>query len=338
MKITAKLKAGFLCVLSALLVACSTPNPTTTEIFSLDTLISVTSYSANEAELEEAKKEIYALENLLSATKADSDISKINSANGKWVVVEKETFELIKKAVEISENTGGRFDVTVFPAVRLWGFTTDNYKVPTSKELEEVKKTIDYNNIELDSKTNSIRLLNGAQIDLGAIAKGYIADKTAELLKTQGEDGVLLNFGGNVRALGTKPDGKKWVVGIKKPEHSSYFAKLSVGEGTVSTAGGYQRFFEENGEKYHHILDPKTAAPSDSGALSVSVVGADGAVCDALATAIYVGGSESVRDIMAKYTDYSVVLLESKKVYVSKSIIEDFTLTDGNTYLEIVEI
>ncbi|MDO4419715.1 MAG: FAD:protein FMN transferase [Ruminococcus sp.] len=305
------------------------------ELYALDTIITMSVYSDNTEAIDFAENEIKRLESLLSVTNSDSDVNKINDSAGSFVRVSDECFELIKTAKEVSKATSGFFDVTVYPAVKLWGFTSSIYKVPTDSELLEVKSLIDYNKIEIDESTKSIRIPEGASLDLGGIAKGFIADKAAEALQNQGVESALLNFGGNIRLIGSKPQGESFKIGIKAPFKEGYFAILKAKDITASTAGGYERYFEENGKRYHHILNPFTASPAESNVLSATVIGKSGEVCDALSTAAFVMGTEGIGDLTSKYEDYSFIILTEECVYVSKAIFDAFELTEGFKTLKI---
>lgn len=327
----------FLVLISTLLFAgCKAEAPLLEEeLYALDTVITMSVYSDNNDAVNAAKSEILRLQRLLSVTDKNSDIYKINSSSDIFVNVSSECFELIKTAVEVSENSGGNFDITVYPAVELWGFTTSSYKVPAQSELLEVKALIGYNNIELDESSESVKIPKGTRLDLGGIAKGYIADKAAEVLKEHGVDSALLNFGGNIRLIGKKPTGESFKIGIKAPFAEGYFAILKAEDVTASTAGGYERYFEENGKRYHHILNPFTASPAESDVISATVIGEKGEVCDALSTAAFVTGSDGISDLADKYTDFSFVLLTEDAVYVSESISDNFELTESYSNLEI---
>lgn len=318
------------------LTGCKAKAPLLTEeLYALDTIISFTVYSDNQEAVNSAKEEIKRLESLLSVTDENSDIYKINSNPDTFVKVQQETFDLIKTAISVSESSGGNFDITVYPAVKLWGFTTDDYKIPESSELLEVKEKIGYNNIVLDESTSSVKVPRGTELDLGGIAKGYIADKTAEVLTECGVTSALLNFGGNVRLVGSKPEDEVFKIGIKAPFKNGYFAILREEDVTVSTAGGYERFFEENGKKYHHILNPHTASPAETEVLSSTVVGEKGEICDALATASFVSGVEGISELLKAYPNYDFILLTDSSVFVTKRIFENISLTDNFKDLKI---
>jgi len=308
------------------------------ELYALDTLITLSVYSHNSEALKLAKAEIKRLEKLLSVTDKDSDVYKINLNCGTFVSVSDECFTLIKTAKEVSKAASGYFDITVYPAIKLWGFTTSEYQVPDENELLAVKEKIGYYNIELNESNKTVKIPQGSSIDLGAIAKGYIADKTAEMLINNGVTSALLNFGGNIKLIGSKPEGEDFKIGIKAPFTDSYFATLNVRDLTVSTSGDYERYFEKEGVMYHHILNPFTASPAESDIKSATVIGKKGELCDALSTAAFVLKSENITELSESYPDYSFVLLTDERVYVSENIADDFTLADDFRSFEITII
>ena len=310
----------------------------TEELYALDTIITINIYSGQQEAVSFAKTEISRLESLLSVTDTKSDVYRINSNPDEFISVSDECFELIRTAVRISDSTKGNFDITVYPAVLMWGFTTSEYKVPEQSEILDVKEKIGYNKITLDENSKSVKIPLGTSLDLGAIAKGYIADKAAQALVENGVTSALLNFGGNVRLIGTKPEGEDFKIGIKAPFSEGYFATLNAKDTTASTAGGYERYFEENGVRYHHILNPHTATPAESDILSATVIGDNGAVCDALATASFVTGSEDIKLISSAYPDYGFILLTENTVYLSEVLSDNFTLTEEYKNLQIIII
>lgn len=341
MKKLKSISALVLCVLifSGVVSGCkSQPAVIEEEIYALNTIINITVYDGSTESVDKAKKEIKRLEGLFSVTDENSDLSRVNSSPDVFVNVSEDTFNVIKTSTEVSENTNGIFDITVYPAVKIWGFTTDEYKVPEDSELAQVKKNIDYKKIELNETNQSVKVPNGMELDLGGIAKGYVADKAAEVLISNGVKSALLNFGGNIRLIGLKPDGSEYKIGIKAPFSDGYFAVLKANNTTISTAGGYERYFEENGKRYHHILNPSTASPAESDILSSTVVGNQGEVCDALATSVFIKGSEGIAELSEKYPDYGFIALTENAVYVSESLSDSLELTENyrNTEFNII--
>ena len=308
----------------------------TNQLFAMDTIIDVTIYGENaEKEIQKCSKELNRLEKLFSVNIESSDIAKINKANGEKVKVSKDTINVLKKAVEISNNTDGDFDITVFPIVKLYGFTTGKEAVPTQKEIDETIKLVNYKDIKIDGDT--VQLKKDMQIDLGGIAKGYTGEKLLEMLKNDGVSKAIISIGGNVQTVGSKSNTEDWKVGVQNPDDKSVLATLEVGETSVITSGAYQRNMTIDGKFYHHIIDPKTGKPSDSGLKSVTIINKDGTSGDALATALFVKGTkDAIEYAKDNVKNIEVVIIDEKNnIYVSVSLKDKFKLANENTNFNI---
>lgn len=267
-----------------------------TRIFAMDTVMSLTIYGEKDGPkeaLEEATAAVYQLQDQLSATDEDSEISLLDRAEGAWADLSPGTALLLSDALDLCELTDGALDLTAYPAVKAWGFTTGEYRVPGAKELEELVSRIDYSAVELDVENHRARLPQGMELDLGAVAKGYAADKLVQIMEGRGVTSALLDLGqSTIQAVGGKPDGAPWRIGIQDPAGDGYLGVLELKDQGMGTSGGYQRYFEQGGMRYWHIIDPETAAPARSGLASVTVVSPSGLVCDGLSTALFVMGLE----------------------------------------------
>ncbi|MBQ8000051.1 MAG: FAD:protein FMN transferase [Ruminococcus sp.] len=307
------------------------------QIFALDTVIDITAYGENaEDAVSAAKDEVYRLEKLLSVTDAGSDIYRINTSQGEAVKINNETLELIEKSLLMSDATEGNFDITMYNVIKLWGFTTGEYKVPDESEIADALANIGNDKITLQDG-NCITVSQGTELDLGGIAKGYIADKAAEVMISAEADYGLISLGGNIRTVGEKPTGELWKVGIRHPEDSGYFITLSTEEGSVITSGAYQRNFTQDGVTYHHIIDPDSGKPSASDAVSVTIIGSDGAMCDALSTAVFVGGTEYADRLYQQNGNFEYVILSDDNcVYASKGLEGRLELADDYKDLQII--
>ena len=283
------------------------------EIFAMDTIMKLTIYGENaEKALTQAENLITLYDNIFSVTNPESDVSKINNAKGNIVTVSEETYDLVQKSLEISEQTEGLFDISIYPLVKLWGFTTEHHKVPDEDDIQLATQKVNYKNIELLPE-NQIRIGEDMEIDFGAVAKGYLSQQIIELLKEQGISSAIVSLGGNVQALGKKEDGKFFVVGITDPgDGSSIFGTLSVENKAVITSGIYQRYFEENGKKYHHIIDKRTGMPADNNLASVTVIAENGIMADALATALLVMGENEAKEYVKSHKDIEIILIDKK--------------------------
>lgn len=253
----------------------------TTTFFAMDTIMELSVYG-NEKVLSAAEKRVAALEKLFSVTDPDSEIYALNH-NGASEL-SGDTAACLADGLDLCRRTGGALDLSVYPVERAWGFTTGNYRIPSEQELSALLPLVDYSRIPFDKAV--ISLDQGMEIDLGGIAKGYTGDQLLQLFRENGVSSALINLGGNIQAVGAKPDGTPWRIGIQDPFGDGYLGTLDAVNQAVITSGGYERYFEENGQVYWHIIDPSTGYPAKSGLLSVTVVGEQGVLCDGLSTAL----------------------------------------------------
>ncbi len=320
------------------LCGCSAKNTTsyTSQIFALDTVIDITAYGDNaQKAVSAAINEIYRLEKLFSVTNENSEIYKLNASGDKEITLSNETSNLLQKAKSLSKTTQGKFDITIYPVLKLWGFTEKDYHIPSDSEITNALSVVGSENLVL-SENNAATLLNNAQVDLGGIAKGFIADKAAQAMKNAGCTSGLISLGGNIRTVGEKFSGETWNIGIRHPDSKGYFATVNTEECSVITSGAYQRNFTENGITYHHIIDPETGKPSDSDAASVTIIGKDGAMCDALSTAIFIGGSEYAEDLRTAKTDFEyIILTKENKVNASKSLEGKLNISEDFSEIQV---
>lgn len=231
--------------------------------------------------------------------------------------------------MQVSEKTNGAFDITIYPLMELWGFTTKNYRVPESSEIAEALKGVSYTNVSVNGQ--QVALTGGSSIDLGGIAKGYTSSRVIQIMKDCGIEHAIVNLGGNVQVLGTKTDGSDWRVAIQNPaSENSYLGILSTKDKAVITSGGYERYFEQDGQVYHHIIDTQTGYPSDSDLTSVTIVYSDGTTADALSTALFAMGLDGAKELYRSGDiDFDMILFDGSRVYVSEGIASGFS-TDMN--------
>ncbi|MDO4157298.1 MAG: FAD:protein FMN transferase [Oscillospiraceae bacterium] len=262
--------------------------PQSRSFFAMDTYMTITVYGENaETALNQAEERVTELEKMWSVTDESSEIYAVNHSGGASVAVSEETAELLDFSLEISKATNGALDCTMYPILTEWGFTTSNYKVPTDEKISELLENTGYEKIRLDG--NSVAIPENMQIDLGAVGKGYTGDLVTEVLKENGIESALLDLSGNIQTIGTKTDGTDWKLGLRSPFDEGSFATLEVSDCAVITSGGYERYFVgDDGETYWHILDPETGKPAHSGLVSVTIVGKEGRLCDALSTSLFV--------------------------------------------------
>ena len=295
------MKRLILCLFALLLLSGCRAKETahSASFFACDTVVTVTAYAPQET-VDATARVCADYEAILSKTVEGSDVWNLNRAKGAPVEVHPETAALLRLAVEIGTESEGAFDATIAPVSALWDFSADP-ALPDEAALQQAAARVDYRNISIDG--NTVTLQNDAEIDLGGIAKGYIADRVAESLRGQGVASACINMGGNVVVIGTKPDGSPWSIGVRDPngtaDQSAEVLKLS--DAAVVTSGTYERYFELDGVRYHHILDPNTGMPVQNGLASVTIIGTESALCDALSTACFVLGEEKSRPLLERY-------------------------------------
>ena len=318
-------RAGALALLVLLLLplcGCA-PQADTREIFAMDTVMELTVYGSGAADRTRETAELLSgLEAKLSVTRADSEVARLNA--DKTVDLSKETAELLRRSLRLRDETGGALEPFLYPLTRLWGFTTGDYRVPSDAEIAETLAGIRGGSYTLEGDTAS---LHGLALDFGAVAKGYAGQLAAERLRAAGVSSAILSLGGNVQTVGLKPDGSLWNVAIRDPEDpEGYLGVLAVGETAVVTSGGYQRYFEEDGVRYIHILDPETGRPADAGLSSVTIVSADGLLADGLSTALYVLGLDRAEALWRDRSDFEAVLVaKDGAIYVTAGLAEAFS-------------
>jgi thiamine biosynthesis lipoprotein len=248
-----------------------------------------------------ARKEFLRLENLFSVYRRHSEISRLAQSAGRApIAVSDDTRRILELSKRYGELSGGAFDVTVGPLVRLWGFGADSHHaVPDPARIEETKKLVDFRRIEL--KGGSAYLPEDMRVDLGGIGKGYAVDSAYDILRAGGTGAVLIDLGGNIRVMGQARPGEAWTVGVRNPyDRELVLGKIGLRDGmAVATSGNYERFVEMAGRRYSHIIDPRTGYPSE-GMAAVTVVCPDATMTDAMSTSLFVLGMEAGREMMRK--------------------------------------
>ncbi len=278
------------------LAGCKNTKPVQETVFAMDTVMDLQIWGA---EADSAAKSISSLllrlDNTWSAAKEDSLISQLNRKES--VSLTREQAELLEDVQVLNKETNGAFDPRLLSVSKAWGFYEKDHRIPTEETLSSA--------------------LSDPKWDLGAVMKGYAGDQAVAILEETDVDGAILNFGGNIQTFGQKADGTPWQIGIQNPRGNNYVGIVSiVGTCAVVTSGDYQRYFEKDGVRYHHIIDPKTGYPADSGLASVTVICKNGKTADALSTALFVMGLEAAKDFWQERDDFQAV----------------FITTDGSVY------
>ena len=305
------------------------------ELYAMDTVMSLTAYGAHAKEaLEAAETEISRLDKLLSISSESSDIYQVNQ-NGSGELSE-DTRELLASALEYFQETDGVFDCTIEPIMEAWGFTTHDYRVPDSSELSGLLPLVDASAVFLNG--DQVNLPSGVRLDLGGIAKGFTSSRVMDIFAQNGVTSGIISLGGNVQTLGRKPDGSLWRVGIQDPGNlNSMFAVVEVADEAVITSGAYQRYFEQDGVRYHHIIDPRTGYPADSGLTSVTIISPDGTLADALSTSLFIMGPEKAAAFWQQHKDKfdAIMMTDDGTVLVTSGLADRCQIT-GSGKVEVV--
>ena len=256
--------------------------------------------------------EITRVDNLMSVYKPESQLSLINAGSGAMPVkADPEVIDCIEKSVRVSELTGGSFDTTVGPLVKLWKIGSDAAHVPDAADIDRAKALVDYRKIVIDRAAGTVFLKQkGMSVDLGGIAKGYSADRAVEALKKAGIRGAVVSVAGDIKAFGTRPDGKPWKVGVQHPrDKSAVIAEVALKDEAVSTSGDYERYFRKAGKRYSHIIDPRTGYPVQKGLISVTVVAKESWSADAMGK-LFVLGPEEAYQLALAHPEIEVLMVD----------------------------
>lgn len=273
--------------------------------------------------IDSAFKEIYRLEKLMNRYDPNSQLSKVNQLAAKEPVkIDKDLFDIIQQSVEYSKKTAGAFDITVAPLVDLWKACAEANSMPTDGQLAEVKGTVGYDKLLLDANDFSVRFtIQGVSLDLGAIAKGFAADKAVEEMKKGGAVGGLIDIGGQIGCFGLTEKKGKWIIGIRAPakaDDNETIAKLSLTDMAVATSGDYERFYKIGARRFSHIFNPVTQKSADD-LSSVTIIALDGTAADALATAVSVLGAEKGLELIEKTESTEALIIKTASQEIIKS-------------------
>lgn len=329
----------FLAVLLLLLTALSGCGRTDLEaqeaensFFAMNTYMTFTAYGEQaEDALADARARVEEVEALWSVTDEGSEIYRANHSGGEPVNVSEETAELVSFALEMAEKTDGALEPTIYPVLRAWGFTTDTKQVPSQEEIDALLEDVGHEKITLDGTLLTVP--EGMELDLGAVGKGYAGDLAAEAVRARGIECAILSLGGNIQAVGSRPDGTDWRVGLRSPWEDGTLGVLRVSDQAVVTSGGYENYFEdEDGNVYWHILDPETGYPAKSGLLSVTIICQQGRLGDALSTALFVMGPQKAEEYWRENGDFEMILVtEEGEILITEGVADHFTLSEGRT-------
>lgn len=283
------------------------------------------------------QSEIEILEHLLSRFIPESDICRINQSSGIQAErIAPETVDILIQALNFSRLSAGCFDITIGPLVSLWRNCHSTLQPPAPQAISRILDLISHNDLVVDSSAGSATLIrHGQSIDLGGIGKGYAADRMMEIYREFGIISAFSNLGGNVIALGTKPDGSPWRIGIQHPRNANrLIGSVRVKDRAVVTSGDYQRFFTDNkGNRYHHILDPRTGYPVESGLTSVTVISSSALSADALSTILFVTGMDKGQEYLRNFPGTDAIFVDEESNIVITPGLDGYFLPNfGMTY------
>lgn len=270
------------------------------------------------------------IEQVFSVRIADSALSQVNQSAGiSPVTVPQEVIYVLQEALRIAEKTDGAFDPTIGPLVDLWDIGGDNSQVPSQEAIERAISLVDWRLVELDVEASTVFLpKEGMALDLGGIAKGFAADQLVAMAQEAGVQRALFDLGGNIYAFGTKEDGTPWRVGVKNPKNPAAEPALAIAvkDSSIVTSGMYERFFEQNDIRYHHILNPATGFPVWNDVQSVTIVCKSSMLADALSTSVFILGQKKGLQLLEAEDAEGVIIATDNKVYPTSGMTNQLTV------------
>lgn len=317
----------FVLTIVLFITSCRYNQEYTDTFFTMDTPMTVTAYGRNSKEaVIKSVSYINKLDGLFSKTLNQSEISMANNRKGSAHTFSSTVFTLIEKSVEYSENTDGAFDITLGRLADLWDVKAENPEIPAKSDIEEALKNTGYKNIIANQ--NFVVFKNSCTLDMGGIVKGYAADGVNKIFDDYGIKSGIINLGGNVYAKGKKSDGTFWKIGIRDPRsdnENDIIGYIEAKDTAVVTSGDYQRYFEKDNIRYHHIIDPKTGYPAKSDLMSATIMCSSSTMADAYSTAVFVMGREKGADFCKKQGIDYILITKEKEILVSDNIKKSFT-------------
>ncbi len=301
-----------------------------TDVYAMNTAMNLKASGGDaRAALIAASEKLYELDQMLSVTNENSQISRLNRRETNTAAGD--VRRILQRSLELSSLTGGSFDMTIYPVVKAWGFTTGEYRVPSETEISGLLPHVGSQLVSLTDHGDHATVIfsdQETQLDVGGIAKGYASDLVYDLFREHDVASAIVTLGGNIIAYGEKSDDSPWKVAIEDPfGNGSYAGILSVRNRFVITSGGYQRYFEEDGTRYIHIMDPSTGRPVDGDLASVTIVSTDGAAADALSTALFTMGREKALEFWrnSESPEFEAVLItQDQHVYLTEGIADNY--------------
>ena len=329
--------AVLLCLAGILaLTACGSSAQVQKQVIAMDTVMTLTAYGKNaSAGVDAATSVIQSMNADLDPEIPTSTTYAINHANGSAVVVNAQTAKMLSTAKAVYEQSDGALDLSLYPVIKIWGFTNGHYYVPTFDELAMKLAQKGFDKMVLTSypATGSYSVIfpAGTEISFASIAKGCAAENAVSAMRQAGVESGIVSLGGNVQTLGMKPGGGKWTVAIQDPNNTAnWVGTVKVGETAVVTSGSYQRFFEYDGNTYHHIINPQSGNPVTNSLLSVTIICEDGTMADALSTAMFVLGETRALNYWRQYGGFEMIMInKSNQIICTKGLIDTFSQNDA---------
>lgn len=316
----------------------SQTEPVTATAFKLNTVVTITLYDSEDQELLDQAMELCDhYEKIFSRTLPESELYRLNAGtlpqeDGAFIISDT-LADLINEGLRYSELSGGTFDISIGPVSSLWDFTSGSSVIPDEDDVKDALKLVDYRQVFLDG--NRIRFgMEGMQLDLGAIAKGYIADRIKEFLVSEGVKSAILDLGGNILCIGERPDDTPFRIGIQRPfaQRSETVSVAQIDDKSVVSSGIYERYFEKNGILYHHILNPRTGFPYENDLVSVTIISDRSTDGDGLSTSCFALGLEQGMELINSLPDvYAAFITADGKLHFSEGMTETFSLTAPET-------
>lgn len=309
----------------------SAPVKATGDFFAMDTVMTLQVYAKDEASakaaIEAGAADIIRLDHNLSTNRPESEIYRLNK-EGKGELDEDGRY-LMNRSLSFYKDTDGAFDIAIYPLVKAWGFTTNKFQVPDQATIDKLLPLSHLSELSYNADSGVVEFKKpGMGIDFGGIAKGYASTRLMEIFREHGIESALCSLGGNVQLLNAKPDGEPFKVAIQNPfaPNEDYAGILTATDEAVITSGSYQRYFEQDGKRYHHIIDPATGKPADKGIVGATVVCKDGTMADAYATALFVKGLDEATTFWRAHADEfeMILIMDDNSIYVSEGLRDRF--------------
>lgn len=306
-------------------------NGYTLTTYSMGSYVQQTVYGSNREEAAQAAASaITELENHISWRIEDSDVARLNQeAGGDFLDIAPETWDILHTALQVCDASQGAFDITIAPISWLWNFDEDPH-LPQASTIQSLLPQVDYTNVSLQEDGTAALKTHSTVLDLGSVGKGAACDTAVKAYKEAGADRAVVSVGGSVGVYGEKPSGDPWRIALRDPDSEGSLGQLAIESGFLSTSGSYEKQFTEDGVTYHHILDPDTGYPAESGLVSVTIWSSSGVLSDALSTACFVLGMEGSLPVLEEFNSGAVFITEDHEIYVTANLADAFTLDSEN--------